>query len=100
MLVVRGEHPCDRARGRQRCAELHDQRFADGREVQTVLREDLRGKSLLVTQQSEQQMLDSNVRVKQPAGFLGGVFEHALGGLAEWYFHGGVRQGDRRPARS
>src|SRR5580698_8021452 len=63
------------------------QLFANGRKPQPALMENLRGKTLFFPQQSEQQMLSSNVAVRKSLGFFRGVGENPLAFIAERQVH-------------
>ena len=59
------------------------------REAKAALVQNIGGEALLLTQQSEQKMLGSDVLVVQPLGFLGAIGEHALAFVAQRQVDGG-----------
>ena len=56
--------------------------FADGREAQAALVQDLGGEALFFSQQTQQQMLGADVPVREALGFLGGIGENPFAFIA------------------
>ena len=54
------------------------QLFANLRQLEAALLQDLRGEALLLAQQAQQQMLGADVLVAQPLGLLGRIGQDAL----------------------
>ncbi len=65
------------------------QLFANLRQLQAALLQDLRGKALFLAQQAQQQMLGPDVLVAQPLGLLGRIGQHALALVGERQVHAG-----------
>ena len=63
--------------------------FANGREAQAALVQNLGGEALLFAQQAQQQVLGADVLVVQALGFFGPISQDALALVAQRQVHGG-----------